>query len=412
MKLESMCRIVIGGLAVLLAVLPLAAQPREPSWHQWRGPTRDGLAVFAAPKTWPERPTKRWEVSVGLGHASPVVADGRVVVHTRRGERETVSAFDLESGKQIWQDAYDAPYRMNPAARAHGPGPKSTPLIIDGRVFTLGIGGVLSAYDAGSGRRLWRTDPPATLPLYGTAMSPAAEGARVIAHVGGHDNGALTAFDGATGRVLWRWGGDGPGYASPVVADIHGTRQIVTQTQKFLVGIAATDGRLLWRVPFQTSHDQNAITPLVLGDIIIYSGLDHGTTAVRVLQQNGTWTTAPVWRNEQVSMYMSTPSASDVAIFGLAHRNSGQFVALDRATGKTLWTTQGREGTNASIVRAGSWLLLFTTNAEMIVTRASATAYGEVRRYTIADSAVWAHPAVVRDRIVVKDVDMLTVWSF
>jgi outer membrane protein assembly factor BamB len=334
------------------------------------------------------------------------------VVHTRQGERETVSAFDLEWGKQIWQDAYDAPYRMNPAARAHGPGPKSTPLIIDGRVFTLGIGGVLSAYDARSGQRLWRTDPPATLPLYGTGMSPAADGGRVIAHMGGHDKGALTAFDGATGRVLWRWAGDGPGYASPIVAEIHGTRQVVTLTQKFLVGIGASDGRLLWRVPFQTSYDQNTITPIVLGDIVIYSGLDQGATAVRVRQQSGKWTTEPVWRNEQVSMYMSTPSVSDVAIFGLANRNSGQFVALDRATGKTLWTTKGREGENASIVRAGSWLLLFTTNAEMIVARASATAYDEVRRYTIAESAVWAHPAVVRDRIVVKDVEKLTAWSF
>jgi outer membrane protein assembly factor BamB len=407
-----MGRIVSTIFAALLAVLPLAGQSGVPSWNQWRGPTRDGLAVFTAPAGWPERLTKRWEASVGLGHASPVVADGRIIVHTRQGDREIVSAFELKSGKPLWHDAYGAPYTMNPAARAHGSGPKSTPLVSGGRAFTLGIGGVLSAYEVSTGKRLWRTEPPAALPLYGTAMSPVADDARVIAHVGGHDSGALTAFEAATGKVHWRWAGDGPGYASPIVADIGGTRQVITQTQKLLVGIAAIDGRLLWQVPFQTSHDQNAITPLVLGDTVVYSGLDQGTTAVRVLQQNGTWRTRPLWRNEQVSMYMSTPSANDVAIFGLAQRNSGQFVALDRASGKTLWTTRGREGDNASIVRAGSWLLLFTTNAEMIVAQASAAAYGEVRRYTVAESAVWAHPAVVGDQIVVKDVDTLTVWSF
>ncbi len=409
MRIHQLC---LAAFLSGAAVLSLKAQPAPPAWNQWRGPSRDGLAAFSAPETWPERLTKQWEASVGLGHASPVVALGRVMVHARQGDREVVSAFDLKSGKRLWQDAYDAPYQMNPAARAHGPGPKSTPLVEGGRVFTLGIGGVLSAYDVNTGKRLWQTNPPATLPLYGTAMSPVADGAHVIAHVGGHDNGALTAFDAGTGKVVWRWRGDGPGYASPLVAEIGGTHQVITQTQKYVVGIAARDGRLLWQVPFHTNYDQNSITPLVLGDTVIYSGLDQGTTAVRVLPQSGKWTTQAVWRNEQVSTYMSTPSVNDTAIFGLAHRNSGQFFALDRTSGKTLWTTKGREGDNASIVRAGSLLLLFTTNAELIVARASPTAYGEVRRYAIADSAVWAHPAVVGSQIVVKDVDKVIVWSF
>lgn len=399
-------------LAGLLSVATLTAQSPSPVWNQWRGAGRDGVASFAAPATWPERLTKRWEIQVGLGHASPVVADGRVFVHTRQGERELVSAFDLASGRALWQDGYVAPYQMSSAARAHGPGPKSTPVVAGGRVFTLGISGILSAYDVTTGKRLWRIEAPPVLPEFGTAMSPIVDGAHLIAHVGGQNRGALTAFDAASGKVVWRWDGDGPGYASPIVADIAGTRQVITQTQKLLVGISARDGRLLWQIPFRTSYDQNAITPLVLGDVVVYSGLENGTTAVRVVPRGGSWTTEAVWKNEQISMYMSTAAASDAALFGLGHRNSGQFFALDRATGKTLWTTRGREGENAAIVRAGSLLLFFTTNAELIVARANPKQYEEVRRYTIADSPVWAHPAVVGNQILVKDLEKLAMWTF
>lgn len=400
------------GTSVGATFLAATLSAQSPIWNQWRGAGRDGVAAFTAPAAWPERPTKRWDVTVGLGHSSPVVADGRVFVHTRQGEREVVSAFDLQSGKPVWQDTYAAPYQVNSAARAHGPGPKSTPVAAGGRVFTFGISGILTAYDAASGKRLWRMDAPAVPPEYGTAMSPVVDGAHLIAHVGGVDNGALTAFDAATGKVVWRWTGDGPGYASPIVADIGGTRQVITLTQKLIVGVAARDGRLLWQMPFRTSYDQNVITPLVIGDTVIYSGLQQPTTAVRLVAQNGAWKPQSVWTNEQISMYMSTAIATDTTLFGLGHRNSGQFFALDRATGKTLWTTRGREGENASIVRAGSLLLLVTTNAELVVARVNPKAYEEVRRYTIADSPVWAHPAVVGNQILVKDLEKLALWSF
>jgi hypothetical protein len=133
--------------------------------------------------------------------------------------------------------------------------------------------------------------------------------------------------------------------------------------------------------------------------------------AYRVTRDGSSWRADEVWRNDRVSMYMSSPVATARAIVGLSHRNRGQFVALDTATGTTLWTTRGREGDNASIIRAGAWLLLATTNSELIVARASADRFEEVRRYQVADSATWAHPAVSGRAIVVKDVDRLIVWT-
>jgi outer membrane protein assembly factor BamB len=389
----------------------LAAQRPAGEWSQWRGPRRDGVAAFAAPSAWPSTLTKRWELAVGEGYSSPVVSGDRVVIHTRQGEREVVRAVDLKTGKELWRNDYAAPYTMNPAARAHGPGPKSTPVIANGRVFTFGIGGILSALDLASGKVLWRTDPPAVLPEYGTAMSPIVIGPLLVAHMGGLDNGALTAFDVATGAARWRWTVDGPAYSSPVVADIGGTSHVITQTQSRVVGVDAASGQPLWQIPFKTAFNQNSITPVVSGDVVIYSGLDSGTFAARVLRKGATWAADPVWKNDQVSMYMSSPVISSSTLYGLSHRNRGQFFAIDIGTGKTLWTTPGREGDNASIILAGPLLLLSTTNAELIVSRVNAARFEELKRYTIADSAVWAHPAIAGTTIIVKDLNKLICWT-
>lgn len=405
-----MSRCISIGFVALIALAPLGAQAPA-SWPQWRGAARDGVATFTAPASWPQQLTRRWAVTVGLGHASPVVSGNRIIVFSRQEEREVVAAFDLATGTQIWQSGYAAPYTMHPAARAHGPGPKSTPAIGNGRVVTLGISGVLAAHDVATGKLLWRTDAVPTPPDYGTAMSPLIDGDAVIAHVGGQNAGALTAFEAATGRIKWRWTSPGPGYASPVIATLAGIRQVVTLTQSQLVGVETASGRLLWQLPVRTNHDQNSVTPLVAGDLVIYSGLELPTTAVRVVRAGPAFSTEPVWHNEQVSMYMSSPVVSGQTLFGQSHRNRGQFVALDLATGKTLWTTRGREGDNASIVSTGGLLLLFTTNAELIVARATPVAWEEMKRYSVADSAMWAHPAVVGNQIIVKDVDTLIVWT-
>ena len=383
-------------------------------WPQWRGPNRDGVAAaFTPPPTWPAQLTKKWEANVGLGHASPVISGNRVVVHSRQGTREVITAFDLASGKQLWQDGVEAPYTMNQAALGHGPGPKSTPAIGGGRVFTLGVSGIFSAHDLATGKLLWRKSAPPVPQEYGVSTSPIIDGTTVIAYLGGQNGGALTAMDAATGNEKWRWTGDVPGYASPIIATLAGTRQLITQSETKVIGVALSDGRLRWQVPLKTPYNQNIVTPLIVGDAVISAGLDTPTVALSISGAPGKgMQAAPKWTNDQVSMYMSSPAVSGTAIFGLSNKNRGQFFAIDAATGKTLWLGKGREAENASIVRAGNYLLLSTTNSELIVARANPAAYEEVKRYTIADSATWAHPAYVGRTIVVKDVDKLIVWTF
>lgn len=405
--------------SILLTILLLGSTPTtltpfaqtQQEWSQWRGPRRDGSTQFTPPAVWPKTLTKRWSVVIGAGHASPVITGRRVIVHARQGDREITRAIDLESGKEVWRDDYAAPYTMNPAARGHGPGPKSTPAVANGRAFTFGISGILSGYDVATGKVLWRADAPPAPPEFGTAMSPLVDGNNVIVHIGANDQGALVAFDTASGKRRWQWTGDGPGYASPVVATIAGARHLITQSENAVIGIDPANGTLLWRIPFRTNFDQNSVTPVVVNDLVIYSGLENATVAVRVSRKGTSWGTDQVWSNDEVSMYMSTPVVADGTLFGLSHRNRGRFVAIDVQTGRSLWMTPGREGENASLIAAGPVLLLSTTQGELIVARPDRGKFAEIRRYQVAESAVWAHPAIAGTNIVIKDVDTLICWS-
>ena len=409
--------LVVAGL-LIAATLGGWSAVAAGDWPQWRGPARDGVTADpAAPTTWPAALRPAWKVAVGLGHSGPLVAGGRVYLFSREGEEESLQAFELASGKRVWRQVYAAPYTVNSAALAHGPGPKATPVVAGGRVFTFGISGILSAFDAASGRVVWRKEFgkefPSTAPVYGAAQSPVVDGGRVIVHVGGDGNGALTAFDVTTGAVVWAWKGDGPGYGSPVVAEIAGTRQVITLTESLLVGVAADSGRLLWKVPFTTDYTQNAVTPLVQGDVVIVSGLDHPVRALRVVAaKGGGWTAETVWENPDVALYMSSPVLVAGRLYGFSHKKKGQFFCLDAATGKTLWLSEGRQGDNASLVAAGGAILALVTDGELIVFEAGAAAFKVLRRYTVAETPTWAHLAVVGDGILVKDAGSLAYLRF
>jgi outer membrane protein assembly factor BamB len=144
---------------------------------------------------------------------------------------------------------------------------------------------------------------------------------------------------------------------------------------------------------------------------VIVSGLDKGVMALRLAQNGGKWQAEKVWENPAVAFYMSNPVLNNQVLFGMSHKNRGQFVALDAATGKTLWTTTGREGENAALLSAGDKLFLLTDNAELIVAKASSAAFEPLRRYTVAGSPTWANPLLSGKCLLVRDTESLTLWS-
>jgi outer membrane protein assembly factor BamB len=401
---------------VILPIIPLLSVLLADDWPQWRGPGRDGvLSNSAAPAAWPEQLKLRWKITVGEGHASPIVAGGRIYVLTRKQDKETASAVDLENGKIIWQQSYAAPYTMHPAATGHGQGPKATPVFAGGRLYTLGISGVLTCWDAATGTVSWRKEftkeHRTTSPDFGAATSPVVDHGVVIAHVGGHNDGALTAFDAASGEVKWRWTGDGPAYASPMVVELGGVRQVVTETQNNIVSVSAADGQLLWKIPFTTQYDQNIPTPLVYHDELIVSGISKGIMAVRAAQKNGKWSTETVWRNEDVALYMSSPVAAGDLLFGFSHYKKGQLFCLDIRTGATQWTGEARQGDNAAVLISGENVIFLKDDAQMIIAKATGKGYEPLHTYSVAQSPTWAHPVVLHDGVIIKDATTLARWG-
>lgn len=388
--------------AVCLDATSLAAE----DWPQWRGPGRDGVTAFTPPKAWPEKLNTKWKVTIGAGYASPLLAGGRILEFVRQGDDEAAMALDAETGKILWRDSYPAPYEPVQAAARHGKGPKSTPLYHDGRLYTFGISGVLSCLDAATGKVIWRKeyskDFKKTWPQFGTSMSPVAADGLIVALVGTNDDGAIVAYEAKSGAQKWIWKGDGPAYGSPVIVEIGGVKQVVTPTQKNAVGLALASGELLWRIDFPGRSGMNIPTPLRFGQRLVLAG-DPGTMLVQVNRQDNSWSTEKAWQITELTMRFSSPVYKDNLIFGFSNRNSGMFFCVDAESGKTLWTSEPRQGDNAVIYLAGDLLFLLKNDAELIIARATGSAFEPLRRYHVSDSATYANPLFLPKGLVIKD---------
>ena len=208
-----------------------------------------------------------------------------------------------------------------------------------------------------------------------------------------------------------RWTGDGPGYASPILAQLAGTRAVVTQTQKMLVALDAANGALLWSMPFDTAYVQNIVTPVLHGDLVIFSGLDKGVFALRFKRGARGLEGEKVWETREASFYMSSPVVFGDLLVGFSHLNRGQFVVLDARSGKRLWAGEPRRGDNASLVHAGDTFFLLTNDGTLTVAKAGAQGLQTLRSYTVASDPVWAHPVVVGSRVLVKSLTTLALWD-
>jgi outer membrane protein assembly factor BamB len=398
------------GLAVSLSPAIIAAA----DWTEWRGPHRDG-ALIDEPKSWPEKLSLKWKIEVGEGHSSPILVGATIYDFARQGDQETLLAINPADGKIRWKQQYSAPVKVNPAAAGHGPGPKSTPLYSNGKVYTFGLGGILSCFDAETGKVVWRKEfvpqYKTGSPVFGTAMSPVVDRGMLIAHVGGDHSGALTAFDAASGEVKWTWAGDGPAYSSPIVVELAGARQVVTQSQLNIVGVEESAGKLLWKIPFTTAYEQNIVTPVLYKDTLIFSGLDKGVFAVKLARNGADIAPQTIWENKDASMYMNSPVLAGDLLFGFSHLKKGQLFCLDAASGKTLWMGPPRSGDNAAILANKSTLISLNNEGQLTVARADGKSFEVVRQYTVAESPTWAHPLVMADGVVIKDLKSLARWG-
>lgn len=393
--------------AVLLGTSLVLAQ----DWPQWRGPNRDGkVAGFTSPTAWPKQFTQKWKVNVGGGvDSTPALVGDKLYVFARQSSDETTLCLDAATGKELWKDKYACPAVTGPSAAIHS-GPRSSPAVANGKVVTLGVTGIVSCLDAASGKLIWRKDDfPGAYPIFYTGMSPMIVDGMAVVLIGGPSNGGIVAYDLNSGGQKWKWTDDGASYGSPVLMTVEGTKQIVTLTDKMVVGVALAGGKLLWQIPFPTAGmAYNAATPITDGQTVIIAGQGRGTKAVRIEKQGAAFAVKDLWANAQVGVQFNTPVLKDGFLYGLSDR--GNFFCINAKTGETAWTDAIRRRNFGAILDAGSVIMGLTQDGTLSVFQPSNKAYSEVASIKVADTQTYAHPVLAGNRMFVRDQDSVTLW--
>jgi outer membrane protein assembly factor BamB len=406
-EVQPMNKARIFSFIFVFVTAAVAASAQE--WTQWRGPGRDGSVTSKnVPAAWPESLQQTWRVEIGEGYSSPVVSGGRAFVHGRRDPEEIVASINLTDGKVLWEQKYQATFKKNQYAVEMAKGPNATPLVAGNRLFTLGVTGVLNAWDTATGKLLWSKDfsnAIDTSKLFcGTAASPLLVNGRLVVQVGSDIHGGqILALNPATGAIEWEWTGLGPGYASPVMIEVGGSQQIVTMTEGSIVGLDGKTGKELWSVPFPDEWHENIATPLWTGSHLIVSGTRQGTHAYTLTKNTEKWQATEAWKNPAIAMYMSSPVFGDGLIYGHSSKKKGQFFAIDAKTGAVRWTTEGREGEHASLLLTPQHVVFLTNGADLIVAKRGTPAFTIERRYEVAQTSTFAMPVLLGANILVRD---------
>jgi len=374
----------------------------------WRGVNRDGkVSCFQAPAEWPKELTKVWEEPVGLGDASPVYVDGRIYLITSIDSVETILCLDAKKGKEIWKTPVNKAPKVTGGASTH-PGPRSTPYVYDGKIYTLGAGGVVACHEIKKGKMIWKNEEYTDeVPQFFTAASPLMTGQLCIYPLGGKEKGCVVAFDINTGNQIWKCTGYPTTYSSPIFIDLGGP-VIVHQAENALVGIML-DGSILGEIP--TPGQQrfyNSSTPVVDGQDIYVAGAGTGMHKYRVNLEGGQAVTG-IWVNKDMSVSFNTPVLKNGFLYASEAR-FGYLSCVNAETGETAWADTVKLNRFASTLDLGTVMLNLAGNAQLTFFSPDPTAYKMLARYKVSDTEIYAHPLVVADKIYIKDKEKLTCW--
>jgi outer membrane protein assembly factor BamB len=396
---------IVGGLLVSGSVTLLAQD-----WPQWRGANGEAKASFKAPATWPAQLTQKWKQTVGLGDTTPALVGDKLFVLSRVDTEENVICLNAADGKEIWRQKYAAPQVSGPAASQHA-GPRSSPAVADGKVVTFGVTGILTCWNAADGKQLWQK-PATTWPRFYTGSSPLLVDGLCVVQVGGQNDGGVAAYDLKSGDEKWNWKGAGPGYASPAVMTVGGTKVVVVLTDKSIVGLTLADGKLAWQTPFAAmGMNYNAATPIVDGDTLIYAGSGRGIHAVKVAKTGDTFSTSELWAAADVSPQFNTAVLKEGFLYGINQR--GNLFCVNAKSGAVAWTDTEAKGPQGygSLVDAGSVLLALTTKSQLYVVQPTDKQFTQVASIKVADSQTFAYPVVSGNRVFIRDHDSLALLT-
>ncbi len=399
------------------ASLPAASGIEAEDWPQWRGPLRDGISrAKGLLKDWPAAgPPVAWRQSIKGGYSSVAVAGGLLYVTDRDGTQERVLCLEAATGKELWVHRYEADYRKLSGGNSYGAGPRATPTVADGRVYTVGATGIFLCLEArpvgGQPTVFWQHDLlaefDARLPNWGVACSPLVEGNLVCVQPGG-DKGSVAAFDRISGERVWTALSDVSGYSSPVAVTAAGVRQIICFTGKRVAGLRAGDGQLLWDFAWSTPYDCNVATPIIADDYVFISSDYSSGCALLQLSPDGQGVQAKrvfVRRNKLMRNQFSTSVLVDGHLYGFdvsGHGGQGALKCVDLRTFEEKWAARDLRD-KGCLLYAGGQLLVLTEGGELALVDATPEAFHKKAQVRVLDgSDCWAAPALAAGRLYLR----------
>jgi outer membrane protein assembly factor BamB len=401
----------VGGS--LFAAAGLCAQTGTlAEWGQFRGPNHDGT-VPALQINWKGTGVKTlWKAETPKGFSSFAVAGGRAYTLVT-GEHdgnigEMLVCLDVKTGKEQWSkpltliSKYDGGGDAGTNDNKGGDGPRSTPVVNGDKVYAIDANLGVYCFDAASGALVWNHDvmrENAGVQIkWQNAASPVIDG-NVLMMCGGGPGQALLGFDKNTGKILWKGEDDKMTHATPVIAELHGTRQCIFFTQSGLVAVLPESGKVLWRQPYRFNVS-TAASPVVYEDIVYCSaGYGVGAGAYRISPK---WESTEIWRKEtdEYANHWSTPVVKDGYLYGMfsfKKYGDGPLACVDIRTGEMKWATPGFGP--GQVILSGDNIIALSDKGELVVVEAKPGKYTELKRKEVLDGKVWSYPVLAYNRL-------------
>ncbi len=382
-------------------------------WPQWGGPKRDCIwhesgivRQFSTQGLLP----RKWSAPVAEGYSGPAVANGLVFITDRLADagEERILCFDAETGKQVWSYQHPARY----GSLNYPAGPRATPVVFAGRVYTIGAVGHMFCFEETTGKVLWQKDFQAdfgtTLPTWGMAASPLIDGDRLITLVGGSPGALIVCFDRRTGAELWRSLEDAEvGYCPPVIYEFGGRRQLIVWHPSAVSSLDPETGKLLWEIPWKIKAGLTVPMPRQLGDRLFLTAFYDGPMMLQVTADSA----KILWKGDSSSeietdglhSIMPTPIVNSENIFGVC--SYGQLRCLKTESGERVWETLDATGSgrwwNAFLIQNDDVTFLHNEQGDLIIAQLKADGYHEISRAKLVEPTrpvqrrmtIWSHPA-------------------
>jgi len=370
-------------------------------WPQWRGPNRDGISSETGLlKTWPASgPKVLWRAGSGEGYSGIVVSRGRGFTSYGVGNNEVVVAFGASTGKELWRAIIDDKFEND-----QGNGPRSTPTV-DGEVlFALSAQSHLVALSVKDGKKIWEHDLRAEyggrIPRWGVSTVPLVEGNMLLVDVGGKSGHSVMAFNKTNGAVIWKSETDVPGYSAPIAVTVNGMRKILAFTGTALVGLAANDGKSLWRYTWETEYDVNAATPVFIAPdkVFIASDYGKGSALLQMQTNNGKAGVREVWRGREMKNHFSSSVLYQNHLYGF---DDAFLTCLDLATGTPKWQQRGFN--KGSLLFADGHLVVLGERGNLALVEASPASYREKARVQILNGRCWTMPTLANGKLYLRN---------